>query len=393
MNSRHKGRRTPHYTLAALVLVGTLVAVVTMVLAQFRGFFDDYTRVSLISSRSGLILEPGSKVKMLDVAVGKVASVSERDGYAYVELDLVPDLAAGIPDNVGATIDSNSVFGAKFVNLVAPAAPSAQSIGAGTTIDAREITPELNTVFEQLTSVLDAVAPEQLNATLSAVSEALRGRGEQFGRTLEQTDTYLNGLRPSLDNLQRDLSATAAVSGVYADAAPDLLSSLRALTTTGTSVTDRQEQLDALLLETIGFGDSGHALLTDNEASVSTLVHRLQPTSALLAQYSSGLACFFQGLDGAREGLETVIGGTEPGFNVSSTVLAGDMPYRYPRDLPKTGASGGPSCANLPVIGADELPSHYLVTDTGTNPYAQTDRPAGLNVLDFMLYGIPGGLR
>jgi len=393
MFARRTGRPTPHFTTAATILVLALTTLAVLALAQFRGAFDDYTRVALVAPRSGLILEPGAKVKMLDIAVGRVAGVEERDGYAYVNLDLDPTQARGIPANVHATIESNTVFGAKFISLIQPDQPSETPIASGETIDARQITPELNTVFEELTTVLKAIAPDRLNATLTAIAEALRGRGEQIGDALVNTDTYLTGLRPSLDNLQRDLVATADVSQVYADTVPDVLSSFGSLTTTGQTVVDKQRELDALLLQSIGFGDSGHAVLDSNENAVSTLLHRLQPTSALLAQYSSGFACFFQGLDGARQSLETVIGGTVPGVNVSATVLPGEMPYRYPRDLPKTAASGGPRCDPHPILSTGDVPSHYLVTDTGTNPYAPNDRPAGFNILDFMLYGIPGGLR
>jgi len=393
MFARRTGRQTPHFTTAATVLVLGLATLAVLAIAQFRGTFDDYTRVALVAPRSGLILEPGAKVKMLDVAVGRVAEVEERDGYAYVNLDLDPTQARGIPANVSATIESNTMFGAKFVSLIQPDRPSETQLTSGVTIDGRQITPELNTVFEELTTVLKAIAPDRLNATLTAIAETLRGRGEQFGDALVNTDAYLTGLRPSLENLQRDLVATADVSQVYADAVPGVLSSLGSLTTTGLSVVDKQRELDALLLQAIGFGDSGHALLESNENAVTTLVRRLQPTSALLAQYSSGFACFFQGLDGARQSLETVIGGTVPGVNVSATVLPGEMPYLYPRDLPKTAASGGPRCDENPVLSPTDVPSHYLVTDTGTNPYAPNDRPAGVNILDFMLYGIPGGLR
>ncbi|UDH01232.2 MCE family protein [Rhodococcus opacus] len=393
MFTRRNGRPTSHLTTAATILVLGITTLAVLVFAQFRGAFDDFTRVALVAPRSGLILEPGAKVKMLDIPIGRVAGVEERDGYAYVTLDLDPTQARGIPANVSATIESTTVFGAKFVSLIQPDRPSETPLTSDGMIDARQITPELNTVFEELTTVLKAIAPERLNATLTAIAEAMRGRGEQFGDALVQTDAYLNGLRPSLDNLQRDLIATADVSQVYADAVPDVLSSLDSLTTTGQSVVDKQQQLDALLLQSIGFGDSGHAVLASNENAVSTLMHRLQPTSALLARYSSGFACFFQGLDGARQSLETVIGGTVPGVNVSATILPGEMPYRYPRDLPKTAASGGPRCDDSPRLSTSDLPSHYLVTDTGTNPYAPIDRPAGLNILDFMLYGIPGGLR
>jgi phospholipid/cholesterol/gamma-HCH transport system substrate-binding protein len=394
--SRLGHRRGPsrsHYTSAGAVFVIMIVAVALFVAAQFRGAFVESVKVGLLAPRSGLILEPGARVKLLDVQVGRVGKVVEKDGYALIELDLFPDQAGGIPANVAASIDSTTVFGAKYVNLTLPKQSAEQSISGGDTIDTRGITPELNTLFERLTTVLKAVSPEDLNATLTAVSDAFRGRGKQVGHTLEQADSYLNALRPSLGNLQRDLVATGEVANIYADVSPSVLASVEALTTTGRTVVEKADDLDRFFLAAAGFGTTGAELLGQNGESIELLMRQLRPTTELLEEYSPEFACFFQGVDNARADVEKVIGGTVPGFNISATVLAGDMPYRYPQNQPKVAASGGPRCGELPSLNIANGPAHYLVTDTGVNPYAQTDRPAQLNVLDFMLYGVPGGLR
>ena len=391
--TRRRGRPTQHYTTAGAVFVVMVVAVAIFVAAQFRGAFVASVKVALLAQRSGLILEPGARVKLLDVQVGRVGKVEEKDGYAVIELDLFPEQAGAIPANVAASIDSTTVFGAKYVNLTLPEQPVTEAISGGDTIDTRAITPELNTLFERLTTVLKAVSPEDLNATLTAISDAFRNRGKQFGHTLDQANSYLNSLRPSLDNLQRDLVATGDVANLYAEVAPSVLVSVDAVTATGSTVIEKADDLDRFFVAATGFGTTGHDLLGRNEESIELLMRQLRPTTELLAEYSSEFACFFQGLDNARADVEKVIGGTVPGFNISATVLAGDMPYRFPRDLPKVGASGGPRCGELPNLNIANGPAHYLVTDTGVNPYAQTDRPAQLNVLDFMLFGVPGGMR
>ena len=388
-----RGPRQPHYTMSGAIFIAVVIATAVFVGAQFRGAFDDSVEVSLLTPRSGLILEPGARVKLLDVQVGRVGKVVETDGYATIELELFPDQAKSIPANIEASIDSTTVFGAKFVNLKFPEHATGQSISRGETIDTRNITPELNTLFERLTSVLKSVSPEDLNATLTALADAFRGRGKQVGHTIDQADAYLNGLRPSLDNLQRDLVTTADVTNLYADVAPDFLTSAKSLTTTGSTVVEKSTGLDQFFLAAIGFGTSGRDLLGANEQSIELLMRQLRPTTTLLDKYSPEFACFFQGVDKARQDVEPVIGGTVPGFNISATILAGDMPYRYPRDLPKVAASGGPRCGELPFVNVANGPAKYRVTDTGVNPYAPTDRPAQLNVLDFMLYGVPGGLK
>ncbi|MFF2396964.1 MCE family protein [Nocardia sp. NPDC058114] len=385
--------RDPHVTTAGILFTGCVIVIAALVVAQFRGEFIDSVKVELLAQRSGLNLDTGARVKLLDVQVGRVGKIREEAGYVSIELDLLPEHAHSIPVNVGASIESTTVFGAKYVALVLPQSPAAQAITSGATIDNRDVTPEINTLFERLTTVLKAVAPENLNATLTAISDALRGRGKQFGHTIDQADAYLTQLRPSLDNLQRDLAATADVATVYEDAAPDILETLRSLSTTGDTVVDNVAGLDRFFLAAIGVGRAGGELLEANGQATEALLRSIRPTTELLDEYSPGLPCFFQGLDKARADIESFVGGAVPGVNISATLLAGEMPYRYPQDLPKVAASGGPRCGELPVLDIANGPAKYLATDTGVNPYLPTDRPAQLNVLDFMLYGIPGGRR
>ena len=52
------------------------------------------------------------------------------------------------------------------------------------------MTVEINTVFQQLTSVLDTIDPAKLNETLGAISTAFNGRGEKFGQTLTDFNAF-----------------------------------------------------------------------------------------------------------------------------------------------------------------------------------------------------------
>jgi ABC-type transporter Mla subunit MlaD len=80
---------------------------------------------------------------------------------------------------------------------------------------------EVNTVFEQLTSVLSKIDSAKLNETLGAIASAVNGRGEKVGQMLSDLDSYLAKIEPSLPALSRDLGAAPDVLRAYADAAPD----------------------------------------------------------------------------------------------------------------------------------------------------------------------------
>ena len=55
-----------------LLLVGALV--LALVYKQFRGDFTPKTELTMVASRAGLVMEPGSKVTYNGVEIGRVAA-------------------------------------------------------------------------------------------------------------------------------------------------------------------------------------------------------------------------------------------------------------------------------------------------------------------------------
>ena len=51
--------------------------VLWLVYLQFRGEFNAKTPVTMLSSRAGLVMDPGAKVTYNGVQIGRVASISE----------------------------------------------------------------------------------------------------------------------------------------------------------------------------------------------------------------------------------------------------------------------------------------------------------------------------
>ncbi len=83
---------------------------------------------------------------------------------------------------------------------------------------------EMNTVFQQLTNVLEQDRPSQAEPKPWArCPRRFSGRGEAMGQSLSDFDAVLKKIEPSLPNLTGDIEAMAAVSKAYGDAAPDLL--------------------------------------------------------------------------------------------------------------------------------------------------------------------------
>ncbi|WFR72319.1 MCE family protein [Prescottella defluvii] len=361
--------------LAAAVMVFGLVAIVVVALTMFVGGFTKSEPVTVTVARSGLVMDPDAKVKLRGVEVGRVTSIDEDNGQARLELNMDPSQMHLIPSNSTVEIKSTTVFGAKYVNFVAPENPSPTSLQPGAVISADSVTVEFNTLFQHLSTLLQQIEPEKLNATLGAISSALNGRGDELGQLLADTDTYLKSVNPVLPQLRQDLDSAATVTNTYADVTPDLMTLLDNLTATSGSIVDERENLRMTLENVTALANTGNQLLTNNEANLTRALTLLEPTTALLAGYSPSISCLIVGLNKARPMAEQIEGGGQAGFAMSTNFLPGLEPYTYPRDLPKVNATGGPNCWGLPDFDPKvNGNAPFVVTDTGNVPYVPSTK-------------------
>jgi phospholipid/cholesterol/gamma-HCH transport system substrate-binding protein len=371
--------------LTGLVTVAVIAAIVAVAVGLFQGSFTESMPVTVISPRAGLVMNPNAKVEMRGVQVGKVASIEPRpNGQAVLHLAMYPSDVHLIPANVLVDITSPTVFGAKFVDLVPPAEPSAQSLHAGQVLDSQHVTVEINTVFQRLTSVLDRLDPAKLNETLGALAKAFSGRGEKIGQALSDLDSFLVKLDPSLSALSHDLAVFPAVADAYADAAPNLVKTAANATTISQTIVDEQRNLDALLISAIGLADIGNDVIGTNRKPLTDVLHLLVPTTDLANAYNKALNCGLGGL-GVLSHSPPLL---EPAIYISATLLLGAERYRYPTDLPKVAATGGPQCTDLPKVPFNTY-APYVVADTGANPWKYGNPQMLLNFdgLKQLLYG------
>ncbi len=352
--------------LAGLSLVVALVLILALAIGLFAGKFTETVPVTVISDRAGLVMNPDAKVKMRGVQVGTVKSISYLpDGKAQLQLDIDPSQMHLIPGNVGVDIASSTVFGAKFVQLEAPENPSGE-LQRGQVLEGDHVTVEINTVFQQLVAVLDSVDPTKLNETLGAISQAFNGRGEKFGQTLSDFNALLAKIEPSLPNLSHDIEAAVPALEAYADAGPDLVSTVENTTTLSNSIVDEQDNLDRFLISSIGLADLGNEVIGGNREALTFVLDKLEPTTGLLNLYKKSLWCGIGGLVPFAKSPPQY-----SGIFVSAGLTLGVERYRYPRDLPKVAAkSGGRDyCTELglPEMPAEFIPP-FIVGDVGSNP-------------------------
>ena len=253
-------RHNPPYRIAGAVLVVIATVVGGLIYMQFRGDFIRSTELTLLSSRAGLVVEPGAKVTYNGVEIGRVARIGTVDvngtTKAKLSLDVDPDSIKFIPANVIADVQATTVFGNKYVSFSSPDDPSAQHISSSDVIDVSSVSTEFNTLFETVLSLAEQVDPIKLNQTLTATAEALTGLGDRFGESLSNGNSILDDLNAQMPQIREDTRLLAGLVDVYADASPDLWDGLENAVTTARTFNAQWGDIDSALMAALGFADT-----------------------------------------------------------------------------------------------------------------------------------------
>ncbi|MGH3969939.1 MAG: MCE family protein, partial [Mycobacterium sp.] len=245
-------RRTP-VRLAAALLASLLVGFAVLTYLSYTAWFSSTDTVTVTAQRAGLVMDRDNKVKYRGIQIGKVKNVRYIDDpacppatrpCAQLELAIDSGELSYIPANATVHIAGNTIFGAKSVEFIPPKSPSHNTLRPGARIKASDVSLEVNTLFQSLIDLLHKIDPVDLNATVSALAEGLRGHGNDLGALLSGLNTLAEQTNPKLPTLQQDFAKTATVSNIYAAAAPDLVTVFNNVPTIAKIVVDQQGNLN-----------------------------------------------------------------------------------------------------------------------------------------------------
>ena len=396
------------FRIAGFVVFLIAALVLLFVYRQYSGYYVDKTKLTMLSDRAGLVMDPGSKVTYNGVQIGRVADIDEieKDGKpaAKFTLDVYPKYLHLIPANVDAKIVATTVFGEKYVSMTAPENPLPQRITPKNVIDARSVTTEVNTLFQTITSIAEKIDPVKVNLTLSAAAQALSGLGDKFGQSIINGSAALDEVNPRMPIIRHDVQQLAKLGDTYADAAPDLLEFLNNAATTAHTVHAQEKDLDRALLAATGFGSTGAEIFNKGGPYFARAAKDLVPTAQVLDTYSPEFFCTFRNLHDSEpkvaaftspyslrsetelfSGLGLAL--SLPGLGITAATMGlsaltgliggAPNPYIYPENLPRINAHGGPGGAPgcWQTITRELWPAPTLILDTGNSlaPYNHVD--------------------
>ncbi|WP_158888884.1 MCE family protein [Amycolatopsis anabasis] len=342
------GLRKLRLRTAGLVFLLVMAALITLSIKVYNKDFVTSVPVTLRTDRIGNQLHVTSEVKARGVVVGEVRRITSTGTGAEIELALEPGKIAHLPKDVSALLIPKTLFGERYVQLSIPDRTAAPPIAAGDVIpqDRSGNAIELEKVFDNLLPVLKAVQPQKLATTLTAISTALRGRGDQIGDTLVTAANYLEKFNPNLPRLNENIRDLAEVSKLYGDIAPDVLDSLTSAAVTLRTVSDKRAELGGLYDRVTSSSQDTTAFLRDNKDNLIRLSAASRAPLELAARYSPSFPCTLDALTALKPSLDRFFGkdSAKPGMQVEVRIIPDTGKYLPGQDDPVYNAKGGPRC-------------------------------------------------
>lgn len=328
-----------------LVVLAFLAAVVLI----YDKAFSNTAPITLTTSSMGNALQKGSDVKYHGVPVGTVASVAPSRTGARLTLDLDPSILKQLPADTTALLLPKTLFGERYVDLVAPSSGSGAAGGlrSGAVIaqDSSDEAVQLQDVFDKLLPMLQALEPQKLAATLGELAAMLRGEGDAIGADMASWASYLRKLNPEVPQMTSDLAALGKVATTYADAVPDLLDALDTMTTTSATIADQQTQLKDVFATVTSAGNTTTGFMNANSQNITILSQQSRKALSAVAPYAGEFPCLLKAAADFIPEMDKTLGkGTsQPGLHVVLNVEPSRGKYVYGKDAP-THATGGPRC-------------------------------------------------
>jgi virulence factor Mce-like protein len=229
-----------------------------------------------IMFRDVLDLVPQSTVKVDDVTVGKVTSISLKGYTADVTVKIPKNI--DLPDNARAEIRQTSLLGEKFVSLSKPDDPTGK-LGNGDVIGLEDTgrNPEVEEVFSALALLLNGGGVGQLKTIAAELNTAFGGREasvrsiiDQLGAFMGQLDANKESIVTALENVNRLSLELRRQDGTIKSALDDLPAAIK-------SVNGQRQDLVRMLQALSNLSSVGVRVIQASKESTIDSLRNLAP--------------------------------------------------------------------------------------------------------------------
>jgi len=361
----------------AIALLVAVVAGTAMIMRGTGQLHRDPEVVVGIPASAGLV-NADAPVRYHGVNVGRISGIDSGVESSRVRLQIDADAIGSIPASVVVRVVPRTFFGDIYIQLVGDGAGAAPlSDGDELRIDESPDAVALYDVYTRLVDVLDRMQPQQMQVALSALAQALDGRGETVGRIVDRLAAAAPTLTPAVQALLDATPDLRTVLQAVDTATPDVVATLAAATGVSRTIVENKKDV----ADTIGAAASFASVLTgfvgEQQDRIITVVDSAGAVLATTAADPAGLTGTLDrartfGAAGAR------VFATGHFDIVAVPTFTEPMPYTA-ADCPRYGDLAG-ACGPSPVDGGpseqralDALRDRLLEDTTASADPARTN--------------------
>lgn len=399
--SRPAGPSTTALALRGVAAVVLLVSASVALVARGGGAFDTAPEVTAqLPAAAGLVVGTAT-VRYRGVPVGKLAGIDSGTTSSTVTLRMDPAQIDRVPAAVLVRVVPRTLFGGMYLDLV-PAPPDPVSPGRAQpvralrpgddlAVDTSADAVQLAQLYDQVNTLLTRLEPAKLQVALTAMAEALRGRGAVLGDTISRTAEISTALLPLVESAVASAPEVTRIAEQLGAATPDLLAGLAAATRLSETLLQHAPGVELLLTRAVSLAALAGSVVQENEQRAITVVHAGSRVLSSFARNTGGLASTLDQLDtfGAA-GAKVFATGR---FNITAVPSFSDpLPYTA-ADCPRYPGLDGPSCpsAFVPgvsnVVGSPQEQQALSYLQGALQPGAQVPAGAAPSVATTVLLG------
>ncbi|MCW2857410.1 MAG: mammalian cell entry protein [Marmoricola sp.] len=352
-----KDLKRSDYALRGVGMVVVIGVALGLLFMRSSGTFGGPEHVSAQLADAGGSLGKSADVKVRGVIVGTVTSIGRGpDGGVRVQMSIPGDKLKMIPANVVARILPATVFGTSFVDLTTSGPSSTASLRAGAVVpaDSRQGTLELQQALDDIDNLVKAVGPAELASAIGSAAQALDGRGQQLGDTIDLANSYLARLNPRLPAVRADLHSLVTNLQLAQEVAPDLLQATNDALVAARTIVDEKASIATIISGGTALTAQANAFVSANSAD---LIRFIDNSATLLDVVYTNR---HMGITGSimtnrmlNAKLSTIV---HHGFLEAATSFILDIPpYYTSANCPRFGVARGDNCTGANRVGVSAM--------------------------------------
>jgi phospholipid/cholesterol/gamma-HCH transport system substrate-binding protein len=228
---------------------------------------EDGYRVTATFPRATALFEE-SRVKVMGLDVGHVERLSIEGDRIRADLRIDPDVP--LPEEVHAAIVPLTLIGERNVVLYPAFQPGDTRIGDGFEIPTRRtrVTVEPDDVLETVAEITESIDAERTAEVLGSFAGALEGRGEDYGRAVEDGARIAAVLREHDQRLLAAAETLTELSRAVGAREEQLLALVETYAEATSMLADERARLRPLLVALRHLMDEGRTLVTAFEETL-----------------------------------------------------------------------------------------------------------------------------